>query len=136
MGLPSGRIEEDFIVSRFQFARPAVVLSFLDQMIFMPPVEAASKETWLFVMVASSSARKEVARACFFSEKAFFASFTKRPCLTRLFLVGEKRRTPSETSLSSSGSNFDLGFGVFLGEYSSFQSLMTSCSQKLSMLGR
>lgn len=117
------------MVSRFQFARPAVVLSFLLQMIFTPPVEAESLAISPLVILVSSSARKDSASACFDCENAFLASFAIRSCFTGLFL-GD----PSGTVFSAK----DLGLGnrVFWGEYSSFQSLTTSCCQKPSILGR
>lgn len=131
-GLPSGRKVEERIVSRFQFARPAVVFSFLDQIIWMPPVEEARREIWPEVILLSSSVRKEVARVCFFSENAFLASFARRPGFVGLFFAGEKRRA----SLGGSSCGFGLGWSFLGGEYSSFQSFTTSWLQKLSMLGR
>lgn len=59
------------MASRRQLARPAVEESFFDQIIWMPPVEDESWATWSLVMVWSTSVRKEVARSCFLSLKAF-----------------------------------------------------------------
>ncbi len=134
VGAEEEAAEEDFgwRVSRFQFALPAVVFSFFDQMILIPPVEAARVETWLFVTAVSSSLRNESARVCFISEKAFLASFAAlSSCLVGLFL-GEKRMPEVE----SEGRSLGRAAGVLRGEYSSFHSLITSCCQKASMLGR
>lgn len=86
------------MVSRFQFARPAVVFSFLDQIIWTPLVEAASSDIFPPVILVSSSARKDSAKTRFFSEKAFLASRTARSCFIGDFLVGEKRRSPDKSS--------------------------------------
>lgn len=84
------------MVSLFQFARPAVVFSFLDQIILTPPVEADRAEILPDVMVLSSSVRKVDATLCFRREKAFLASLaTRSSCLVGLFL-GEPRRVLSE----------------------------------------
>lgn len=53
------------MVSHFQFARPAVVLSLRDQRIWTPPVEAVRRAMAEEVMVVSKAVRKEAARACF-----------------------------------------------------------------------
>ena len=133
--VPSAFLER--MASLFQFARPAVELSFLLQIIWMPPVEAASDDTWLFAIVSSSSLRKDTARSCFFSLKAFFCSIASLSffagVLKGLFrgeLLGE-----ISFSFSSSSEKRRLDRGVFFGEYWSFQSLMTSWLQKASMLG-
>lgn len=62
------------IVSRFQFARPAVVFSFLDHRILTPPVEAERAEIWPLVILVSSSTRNEAANSCFRASKAFLAA--------------------------------------------------------------
>lgn len=110
------------MVSRFQFARPAVVFSFLDQIILTPPVEAERADTLPDVMVLSSSVRKVDARSCLRSLKAFFASLEAFSSFLVGLFLGEPR------------SIFSGDDGGFRGEYSSFHSLMTSCSQKASML--
>ena len=99
--------------------------SFLLQIIFTPPVEAESWEICPSVMVSSNSARKDEARACLCSEKAFLAPLVSRSCLMGNFL-GERVSSDDER----------WGFGVLRGEYSSFHSLMMSCCQNWSMLGR
>src|SRR6187402_2025533 len=96
------------MVSRFQFARPAVVFSFLLQIIFTPPVEAANLEISPLVILASSSERKDSARECLDCEKAFLASRATRSGLTGLFL-GDVRRAPLDKMLSSPRSYLVLG---------------------------
>lgn len=108
----------DLVVSQRQFARPAVVLSFLDQIIWTPPVEAESSAIRPEVILVSSSVRKLEAISCFVVEKAFLASFVMREGFMGLGFWGEKRRRPSE--------GLGIGWRVFIGEYWSFQSLTTS----------
>lgn len=133
-GLPSGpTIVDERMVSRFQFARPAVVFNFLLQMIFTPPVEAASLATWLLVMTVSSSMRNVSAKRCLRSANAFLASFIIRFCFTGLFF-GEKRAS-SDIVLLLEKRDVGGGLGALRGEYSSFQSLTTSWLQKSSTDG-
>ena len=124
---------DERIVSRFQFARPAVVFSFLLQISFTPPVEAASLEIWPVVITVSSSIRKLSANRCLRSANSFFAFLAIRSCFTGLFF-GEKR-SPSEIVLFFENEDFGGGLGVLRGEYSSFQSLTTSWLQKSSTAG-
>lgn len=81
--------------------------------------------------------RKVVARVCFWALKAARAAFWDLEGVLDGDLGGE---TDGETLSSSSSRGWSslLGtvFGVFLGEYSSFQSFITSWLQKASMLGR
>lgn len=123
------------IVSRFQFARPAVVSSLLDHSIFTPPVVAARVPIWLFVIFESNSARKAEARACLLSSNNFFVSLAALDsCFVGLaILLGEVSRWEK---LESGGWSFGFVKSSFRGEYSSFQSLITSACQKLSILGR
>ena len=126
------------IASLFQFARPAVELSFLLQMIRMPPVAAASEATSPFATVRSSSVRKLVAKLCFSLSNSLLRSTASLFFLAGL-LTGLLRGEPEGETLSSSSSSTEkrrLGLGVFRGEYWSFQSLMISWLQKASRLGR
>lgn len=66
------------MVSRRQFARPAVVVSFLDQIIWTPPVEAESWAIWPDVILESISARKSDAMVCLAVENAFLKSLSRR----------------------------------------------------------
>lgn len=59
------------MVSRRQFARPAVVLRVLLQRIFTPPVGVVMEAMRPFVMVVSRRVRKVVARECFSASKTF-----------------------------------------------------------------
>lgn len=76
------------MVSHFQFARPAVVLSLLDQMIFTPPVDAERRAMLPEVIVLSSSARKAAARSCLFASNAFLAAVAARAAGVILALLG------------------------------------------------
>ena len=116
------------IVSRLQFARPAVVLSFLLHIIFTPPVDSAISEILPSVTLLSSSFRKDSARSCLICENAFLASLVRRWGLIGSFR-GEKRSV-----LSSKG--LRVGLGVLRGECSSFQSLIISWDQNASELWR
>ena len=118
-GFPSApREPAERIVSRFQFARPAVVESFLLQIILTPPVGAEREEILLAVMVVSSSWRKDSASSCLRAVKTFLASLARRSNFVGLFL-GEIVVFVVKSDLSDE-------LGVFLGENSSFQSLITS----------
>src|ERR1700710_899478 len=130
VGFPSRSRVDERSVSRFQFARPAVVESFLLQIIFTPPVEAERLEISPLVIVESSSWRKDSASSCLRCVKAFLASFARRSCFVGLFFGDSE----SEVFLVNRG--FGGCFGVFRGENSSFQSFITSWDQKLSILGR
>ena len=127
------------IASRRQFARPAVEESFLDHLIWMPPVDEDSWATWPFVRAWSTSARKERARSCFLSLKALRWAMAVLSFLAGLLDGLLRGETIGEISSSlSSGSTWRcrrIDFGVFRGEYWSFQSLMTSWLQNASMLG-
>ena len=105
----------------------------------MPPVASASRPTSPPVMAESTSARNELAISCFELSKAlrlasailsFFAG------LLDGLLVGEGGVAISESLSSKINRFFRAVMGVFRGEYSSFQSLMTSWLQNASMLGR
>jgi hypothetical protein len=146
------------ITSRFQFARPAVEFNLLDQIILTPPVEADRARTWPFAITSSISLRKDCARSCFWASKYFFAAraaflpsfcFLSLISLTGLLdgllggfrgdVVGEFESEGLEELLSESRRRWRLlrrPPGVFLGEYWSFQSLITSWDQNVSMLGR
>ncbi len=79
-------------VSRRQVARPAVVLSVLDQMSFMPPVEAAAAEIWPEQSVSSSSMRKDSARECLRAAKSFLCArrvLVVSASVSRGFLTGD-----------------------------------------------
>lgn len=125
-----GFVDFERMVSRFQFARPAVVLSFLLQSILTPPVEAASSAIFPSVIFSSSSLRKDSVRSCLVWEKVFLASLVRRSGFMGDFR-GEKRTFPS-----TSVRGLRVGLGVFRGEYSSFQSLTTSWDQNASELCR
>ena len=81
-----------------------------------------------------------MAKACFFSLNAFSRSAARLSFLAGLLLELLRGDSEGESSLSSSSTEYSrnlLGdFSVFLGEYCSFQSLMTSELQKASILGR
>lgn len=72
------------IVSRRQFARPAVELRVLLQMSWTPPVEALRAAIWPAVISASSSARNDSARACLRAAKSFLAWISARVRLVGL----------------------------------------------------
>ena len=124
------------IVSRFQFALPAVELSFLLQIMRTPPVDDESLDSRPSVMVLSNSSRKASARACFFELNSFFCSMSFLSFfagfLMGLFLAAsDGERLPSSSKEGIRGVLLIL----FCGEYWSFQSLITSWLQKESVLG-
>lgn len=121
------------MVSRLQFARPAVVCSFLDQIIWTPPVEAESCAIRPDVILESSSARKSEAMVCLAAAKAFLESLSMRGAFAGIGFL--KREVPPDIEGGWS-LGLEIGWRVFMGEYWSFQSLTRSCDQKLSMLGR
>ena len=126
------------MASRFQFARPAVDCSLLLQVMWIPPVDAARAATWPLPIVASSSSRKADARACFSVSNSLLRSRA-----TLSFFEGDlvgllrvEADGDGGDSSSSCRANRRFVLGGFLGEYWSFQSLMTAALQKASMLGR
>ena len=126
---PAG-VDFELMISRLQCALPAVVLSFLLQIILAPPVVAAISAILPFVILVSSSMRKDSARECLIWENDFLDSLVRRSGFMGPFR-GEKRRVPSSVVV---GISFEAG--VFRGEYSSFQSLTTSWDQNSSLLWR
>ncbi len=68
-------------VSRFQFARPAVVWSLLVHLILIPPVAAVSSANRPLVIVSSSSRRNASAVSCLRSSNSFFAALCSAPFL-------------------------------------------------------
>lgn len=130
--------ERVFVVSRRQFARPAVELRVLLQMRRTPPVVALRFWIWPTVMVWSSSARKDSARACLRAEKAFFACASCEAWVRFVGLwvdfLGEE--VGDVGSLEGSWrKGFFLGdLMVFWGECLSFQALTSLGLQKPSRL--
>jgi hypothetical protein len=117
--------ERVLVVSRFQFARPAVVVRVFDQISCTPPVLAASDEIWPFVMVESSSARKPEANASFDDSNVLRSAISDF-----VRFVGDNGGVVEEYCDFLPG---DLS--VFCGEYVSFQVLTASAVQKASRLG-
>lgn len=107
-------VRGDLMVSRFQFARPAVVMSFLDQMIWTPPVEAESSAMRPDVILVSSSRRKSEAMVCLEIEKAFLESLSMRGALNEGGFL--KRDLPPEVEGGWS-LGLEMGWRVFMGEY-------------------
>lgn len=133
----------DLSISRFQFALPAVEFSFLLQIIFTPPVASAS--FWISppVTLSSSSLKKDSASATFRSSNSFFffaSAFLASAAAARAFVgllafvglappfFGEVFKGVSSSSSSPRSVSIRRRNGVcsFLGEYWSFQSLITS----------
>jgi len=99
----------------------------------MPPVEAEREASWPWVMVVSSSWRKEDARARLVVSKAFLASrseaFWAAADLVGFF-SGLSLRGLFWRAAAASGKS------CFRGECSSFQSSTNSWLQNMSELGR
>lgn len=118
------------MVSHFQFARPAVVLSLLDQMIFTPPVDPERRAMLPEVIVLSSSVRNAAARSCLFVSNAFLAAVAARAADVILALLGDLVGEDGVGVISSSDPCVYWSFRgeckIFLGEYSSVQALITS----------
>jgi hypothetical protein len=137
--VPSGNLI--LVHSLLQFARPAVELSFLLQMILTPPPDDASSETSPFVIVLSSSFKNASAVTCLLASNAFFASMTFVSFflgLRAFFGDAEGDGRSSSDSASSGGviKRFLRGdMTVFRGEYWSFHLLITSCDQNASRSG-
>lgn len=123
--------------SLLQFARPAVEFSFLFQMIWTPPLDAANSPIWPFVTFESSSWRKSSANWCFRDSKSFLAWMADLSFFVGLFL-GDVDGEGASESLSESGVIKRFFFGearTFLGDHCSFQSFTTSWDQNASMSG-
>ncbi|KAL9626991.1 MAG: hypothetical protein Q9164_007736, partial [Protoblastenia rupestris] len=122
------------------FARPAVVVSFLDQWRLIPPVGAARALTRALVRVLSTRARKVMASECLVWLKALSCSVAALSLFVGDFdelLRGEvedEKASPSPSTMDSRLRCVNLG--GFFGECWSFQSLMTSWLQNASMPGR
>ena len=127
------------VVSRRQFARPAVELRVLLQISWTPPVEALRAAIWPEVMAESSSRRKAEARACLRVAKSFLVWRSERERLVGLLLwgfLGEDVGDVLSDLLASSGrKGFFLGdLMVLRGECLSFQSFTWLGLQKASRL--
>lgn len=120
------------VVSRRQLARPAVELRVLLHISLTPPVEALREEIWPVVMVSSSSARKDSARACLREAKAFFACTSACVRFAGLDFFGDD----VGDVLSEAGrKGFFLGDAMALrGECLSFHSLTSFGLQNASKL--
>ena len=109
------------MVSRRQFARPAVDESFFDQMSLMPPVDSASCDTWPLVMVWSTSARKEAAMSSFCELKALRRAIAALSGFVGLFVGLFRGELHGEASPSLSSGDMKrfrrLVKGVLRGEY-------------------
>lgn len=130
----------DLTASLLQLALPAVEESFLLQMILIPPVDCAIAPTWPSPIARSTSATNKAASCAFCSSNAFRRSVSFLSLLAGLLL--ELLRADFEGDNSSLSSSTECkrvlrgDFKAFLGEYCSFQSLITFALQKASMLGR
>ena len=116
--------------SLLQFARPAVEFNFLLQMMWIPPAEDANAETLPSFMVSSSSLKNDSASSFLFSLKAFRCSAARLSVfdpLLGLFRGDSEGEYPASSSLLTENKlGLLVVIGVLIGEYSSFQSLMTS----------
>ena len=127
------------VVSRRQFARPAVELRVLLQISWTPPVEALREAICPEVIFWSSSVRKASARACLRAAKSFAAWRSARVRLVGLevwdFLGEDVGDVLSD--LASGRKGFFLGDLIVLrGECLSFQSFTWLGLQKPSRLCR
>ena len=138
VGVRRGRI-----ISRFQFARPAVELSLFDQIILTPPVGAVNLAILPDAILSSSSRRKSSATVRFEASKSFLRCTSALSFLYgdfRGLLVGDFRgevdREKSDSSDSQTGKGKDKPvFGGLRGEWTSCQLLTISELQNASMLG-
>ena len=129
------------VVSRRQFARPAVELRVLLQISWTPPVEALRSAIWPDVMAESSSRRKEAARACLRVAKVFFWAWRSERLVGLLLLLwgflGEDDVGDVLSDFGSGMKGFFLGdLMVLRGECLSFQSFTWLGLQKASRLWR
>jgi hypothetical protein len=131
------------VVSRRQFALPAVELRVLLQTSWTPPVEAVRAAIWPFVILESSSDKKDSARACLRVSKSLAAWRSARVRLVGLLLMllwGFLGEAVGDvlSELISGRRGFFLGddLMVLRGECLSFQSLTWLGLQKPSRLCR
>ena len=138
VGVSRGRM-----VSRFQFARPAVEFSLFDQIILTPPVGAVNLAMLPDAVLSSSSLRKSSATVCFEALKSFLRCTSALSFLYSDFrglfvgdFRGEVDGEKSDSSESQTGKGKDRPvFDGLRGEWTSCQLLIIAELQNASILG-